>query len=58
MAKGMFFRYAAGLDLEAWVCQQIKAGVLDARSAFDRLTTDWVKFYDEVKPGHQSERVE
>jgi hypothetical protein len=45
-------------DLEAWICQQIKAGALDARSAFDRLTTDWVKFYDEVKPGHQSARVE
>ncbi|HEY6343392.1 MAG TPA: hypothetical protein VIY49_17995 [Bryobacteraceae bacterium] len=45
-------------DLEAWVCEQIKAGALDARSAFDRLTTDWVKFYDEVKPGHQSKRVE
>jgi hypothetical protein len=45
-------------DLEVWICQQIKAGSLDARSAFDRLTTDWVKFYDDVKPGHQSEHVE
>ena len=45
-------------DLEAWICQQIKTGALDARSAFDRLTADWVKLYDEVKPGHQSEHVE
>lgn len=45
-------------DLEARICQQIKAGALDARSAFNRLTTDLVKFYDDVKPGHQSEHVE
>lgn len=45
-------------DLEAWVCAQIKAGKLDSREAFDRMTSDWVKFYDEVKPGHLGERVE
>ena len=45
-------------DLEAWVCQQIKANRLDPREAFDKLTTDWVSFYEEVKPGHQSEPVE
>ena len=45
-------------DLEAWICHQIKTGALDARSAFDRLTADWVKLHDEVKPGHQSEHVE
>jgi hypothetical protein len=39
-------------DLEAWVCQQIKDGQLDACTAFDRITTDWVKFYQEVKPVH------
>lgn len=44
-------------DLEAWVCQQIKAKRLDPREAFDKLTTDWVKYYDEVKPG-QSRTVE
>jgi hypothetical protein len=31
-------------DLEAWVCQQIKAKRLDPREAFDKLTTDWVKY--------------
>ena len=45
-------------DLEAWVCAQIKAGKLESREAFDRITTDWVKYYEEVKPGHQSEIVE
>jgi hypothetical protein len=44
-------------DLEAWVCQQIKANRLDPREAFDKMTTDWVKYYDEVKP-RQSRPVE
>lgn len=45
-------------DLEAWICQQIKANRLDPREAFDKMTTDWVKFYEEVRPGRQSEPVE
>ena len=45
-------------ELEAWICQQIKANRLDPREAFDKMTTDWVKYYDEVKPGQQSEPVE
>jgi hypothetical protein len=39
-------------DLAAWVYQQIKAKLLDPREAFNNL---WVKYYEEVKPGHQSE---
>jgi hypothetical protein len=45
-------------DLEAWVCQQVKAGQLDPREAFNKMTADWIKFYEEVKPGHQTERIE
>jgi hypothetical protein len=55
---GRNYGYHEKDDLEAWVCQQIKANRLDPREAFDRLTTDWVKFYEAVKPGHQSELVE
>ena len=29
-------------DLEAQICQQIKANRLDPREAFDKLTVDWV----------------
>jgi hypothetical protein len=31
---------------------------LDPREAFERMTTDWVKFYEEVKPARQKEIVE
>ncbi len=36
--------------------QQIKAKRLDPREAFDKLTTDWVKYHDEVKPGQNRSR--
>ena len=36
--------------LETWVCQQVKNGLLDPAMAYQRLTTDWVKYYMEVKP--------
>ena len=36
----------------------IKANQLDPREAFDRMTTDWIKFYLDVKPGHQNEIME
>ena len=36
--------------LETWVCQQVKNGTLDPATAYQRLTTDWVKYYMEVKP--------
>jgi hypothetical protein len=45
-------------DLEVWICHEIKSGALDPREAFDRLTTDWVKFYGDVMPGHQTGREE
>ena len=28
------------------------------RPGVARVSTDWVKFYEEVKPGHQGERAE
>ena len=56
--NGKNYGYHEKDDLEAWVCQQIKAKRLDPQEAFDKLTTDWVKYYDEVKPGHQGEPVE
>jgi hypothetical protein len=56
--NGKNYGYHEKDDLEAWVCQQIKANRLDPREAFDKLTTDWVKYYEEVKPGHQSELVQ
>jgi hypothetical protein len=31
--------------LEAYICQQIKAGKLDPADAYKRMTADWVKFY-------------
>jgi hypothetical protein len=40
-------------DLETWVCAQIKAGRLDPQVAFNRITSDWVAYYLEVKPPHQ-----
>lgn len=56
--NGKNYGYHKKDDLEAWVCQQIKANGLDPREAFDKLTADWVKYYEEVTPGHQSETVE
>jgi hypothetical protein len=34
--------------LETYVCDQIKAGKLDPKDAYSRITTDWVKFYLDV----------
>jgi hypothetical protein len=47
-----FNGYHEKYDLETWVCHQIKANRLDPHEAFDKLTTDWVKYYEEIKPGH------
>jgi hypothetical protein len=56
--NGKNYGYHEKDDLDAWVCQQIKANRLDPREAFDNLTTDWVKYYEEVEPRHQGEVVE
>ena len=50
---GRNFGYHQKDDLETWVCEQIKQDRLDPKEAFDRITTDWVKYYLEVQPPHQ-----
>jgi hypothetical protein len=50
--NGQNFGYHQKDDLEAWVCRQVKAGLLDPSDAFERITSDWVKFYLEIKPKH------
>jgi uncharacterized protein YgiM (DUF1202 family) len=43
--NGKDFGYHTKDKLEAYICMQIKAGKLDPKEAFDRITSDWVKFY-------------
>lgn len=43
--KGEDFGYHAKDKLEAYICVEIKAGRLDPKQAYDRITSDWVKFY-------------
>jgi uncharacterized protein YgiM (DUF1202 family) len=43
--NGNDFGYHTKDKLEAYICVQIKAGKLDPKEAFDRITKDWVKFY-------------
>jgi uncharacterized protein YgiM (DUF1202 family) len=43
--NGKDFGYHTKDKLEAYICVQIKAGKLDPKEAFDRITKDWVKFY-------------
>lgn len=43
--NGKDFGYHTKDKLEAYICVQIKAGKLDLKEAFDRMTKDWVKFY-------------
>lgn len=43
--NGKDFGFHAKDKLEAYVCAQIKAGKLDPKDAYGRMTSDWVKFY-------------
>jgi hypothetical protein len=43
--KGKNYGYHEKDHLESWVCLQIKAGKLDPKDAFERITKDWVAFY-------------
>jgi hypothetical protein len=52
MWKSNNFGYHQKDDLENWVCIQVKAGKLDPKEAFEKLTSDWVKYYMEVNPKH------
>jgi hypothetical protein len=42
---GEDFGFHAKDKLEAYVCSQIKAGKMDPKDAYKRITEDWVKFY-------------
>jgi hypothetical protein len=35
--------------LEAEVCREVKAGQLDPKEAYQKLTTDWVAYYHEMR---------
>jgi uncharacterized protein YgiM (DUF1202 family) len=43
--SGKDFGYHTKDKLETFICAQIKAGKLDPKEAYDRITQDWVKFY-------------
>lgn len=48
MWNGIDYGFHAKDRLEAWVCREIKAGKLDPKVAFDKITNDWVAYYNEV----------
>lgn len=50
--QGQDYGYHAKDKLETYVCAHIKTGDLDPRVAFDRVTTDWVAYYQELKLGN------
>jgi hypothetical protein len=52
--NGQEFGFHEKDDLETWVCKQIKAGSLNPQDAYNRIRTDWVAYYLEVKPPHQN----
>jgi hypothetical protein len=43
--KGYNFGYKEKDKLESYICRQIKANKMTPQEAFDRMTSDWVKFY-------------
>jgi len=43
--NGKDFGYHTKDKLETYICAQIKAGKLDPKEAYDRITEDWVQFY-------------
>lgn len=45
---GTDYGFRAKDRLEAYVCREIKAGRLDPKYAFKRITEDWVKYYNEI----------
>ena len=46
--NGENYGYHEKDKLETYVCEQIKAGKLDPKDAFNRIRADWVKFYLDV----------
>jgi hypothetical protein len=52
MWKENNFGYKEKDSLETWICTQVKAGKLDPKEAFEKITSDWVKYYMDVNPKH------
>jgi hypothetical protein len=46
--NGENYGYHEKDKLETYVCEQIKAGKLDPKDAYNRIRADWVKFYMDV----------
>ena len=46
--NGENFGYHKKDVLEAYICEQIKAGRLDPEVAYQKITTDWVAYYQEL----------
>jgi hypothetical protein len=46
--NGENYGYHEKDKLETYVCEQIKAGKMDPKDAYNRIKSDWVKFYLDV----------
>ena len=46
--NGQNFGYHEKDKLETYICAEIKAGRMDPKDAYNRITKDWVKFYLDV----------
>lgn len=46
--NGENFGYHKKDVLEAYICEQIKTGRLDPEVAYQKITTDWVAYYQEL----------
>lgn len=49
--QGEDYGYHAKDVLEAHVCAQIKNGNIDPQIAYKKITSDWIKYYQELKLG-------
>ena len=49
--NGVNYGYHEKDKLESYICMEIKAGRLDPKEAYQRMITDWVKFYQDVFKG-------
>jgi hypothetical protein len=48
--NGQDFGFHAKDKLETYVCAQIKAGKLDSKVAYQKITSDWVAYYLQIFP--------
>jgi hypothetical protein len=47
--NGKNFGFKEKDRLETWICKEVTDGRLTPKIAFDRITADWVEFYQEVQ---------